>query len=196
MSTTAQVTFVDLSFTRPDYLVLDGIRSPGVVTVSGGALKRQWDKRKGYGTTGATLVYTGDDLSDFDATFTFWQWDDGQRDEWLAFAKAVLVKPPTAKGAKTVSPKAQRIEYWQLNDPPVSITSVVVVDVGQPDTSDETGLVTVKVKFSQYRAPSAALGKPKGTNVPAVKKKPPTAQDQQDLQIQALMKQLQTEVAK
>ena len=185
-----------MSFFRPDYIVLDGVKSPGVVEISGAALKRKWDKRKGYGTTGGTLVYAGDDLSDFDATFTFWQWDDGQKEEWQAFAQAVLVKPPAAKGAKSVQPKAQRIEHWQVNDPPVSITSVVVSEVGQPDTKDETGIVTVKVKFSQYRAPAAALGKPNGTSVPAVKKKPPTALDQQDLQIQALMKQLQTEVAR
>ena len=180
-------------FVRPDNFALDGVTSPGVVHFSGAALKRTFDKRKGYGTSGATSVYSGDDLSEFTATLTFWDWDGGQRDEWLAFAQSVLVKPPAAKGAKTTQPRAQSLIHWQINDPPVSIVAVNVLEVGQPDTSDETGLVTVAVKFQAYRAPVAALGKP--TGVPPVSKKP-TAQDEADKQITALVGQLKTEVAK
>ena len=164
------------------------MKSPGVATVSGAALTRTWDKRKGYGTTGASLVYSGEDLGEFAVTFEFWDWPT-QRAAWIDFAKRVLVKEPTGS-----SPKALRIEHWQLNDPPVSIDSVVVKKVGQPE-QDDYGLVTVKVDFSQFRSPKAALGKPTSTKVPGTKKKQPTAKDAADEQIEKLTKQFKEELA-
>lgn len=179
-----------VGFQFQDYVVIDGVKSPGVAVITGASLTRSWDKRKGYGTTGATLVYTGEDLAEFTIEFQFWDWLGGQRDEWVTFAKDVLVKPPTGKFPRY--PKAQQIKHWQLNDPPISISAVVVKKVGQPE-QDETGLVTVKVDFSQYRAPKAAIGQ---VTVPAPKKAPPTAQDEADRQIQALTQQFLTEAAK
>lgn len=180
-------------FVRPNTFKLDGVESPGICRFSGAALKRKYDTRAGYGTSGATDVYAGDDVSEFQCVLTFNDWDHGQRDEWLDFARQVFVKPPNTKG--TTQPKAQRLEYWEVNDPPVSITAVNVVEVGQPDTSDDTGLVRVTIKFKQYRPPKSGLGKPTGVNVPG-KKNQPTAQDAADQQIAALVQQLKTEVAK
>lgn len=184
-------------FTLTDFVVIDGLQSPGVARISGAALKRTFDKRKGYGNTGATSIYTGKDLTEFDVTFEFRNWKGGDRDDWIDFAKRVFVQEPTTKkGTKTsAAPKALRFEHWQINDPPISVTAVNVLEVGQPDTTDETGLVTVKVKFQEYRPASSGLGKPTGTKVPGVTKQP-TAQDAADLQIQALVKTLKEEVAK
>lgn len=176
-------------FRLSNTVIIDGVESPGVARISGAAMRRTYDKRKGYGTTGATSVYTGGDLSEFDITFEFRNWRDGDRDLWIAFAKRVFVQEPTPKGTKTVSPKALRIQAWQLNDPPVSITSVNVLEVGQPVTDDETGLVTIKVKFQQFRKPTPGLGKPTATKVPGVNRQP-TAQDALDLQIQQAIKEL------
>jgi len=175
------------SFNFQDYVVIDGVQSPGVAVISGASLTRTWDKRKGYGVTGATLVYMGEDLAEFTIAFQFWDWIGGQRDEWVQFSKDVLVKQPKGK-----TPTALQIKHWQLNDPPLSIDAVVVKKIGQPE-QDDTALVTVKVDFQQFRPFKFGFGK---VNVPAPKKAPPTAQDAADLQIQQLTKQFLDEAAK
>jgi len=172
---------------RSDVVILGGLQTPGRAVVKGFGSPRMWDKRKGYGTSGATLVYTGDDLSKGSIVVTIWTGD--QYEAWLSFAGQVLVKPP--KGAR---PKALPIEYPTINAPPISITAVVVEDV-TPFEQDEQGEWTCEIKLEQYRAPMPALGKPNGA-IPPAKKTTPTAQDAADVEIQKLMKQFGDELAK
>lgn len=165
-------------FPAQDYIVLSGEKSPGRATVKAPNSPRTWDKRKGYGTSGASLVYTGDDLSEFDVEIVLWK--KSQFAEWKSFAKKCLEKPP--KGAR---PKALKIEHPVVNASPWLIDEVVVKDVlGFEDTSDD-GLWQGTIQFIQYRAPLPALGKPKQA-IPGAAAKIPTAQDAADLEIQKL----------
>lgn len=167
-------------FPAQDYIELGGMTSPGRATIVNAGSPRTWDKRKGYGFSGATLVYTGDDLAEFDVLIDLW--DKSQFQAWDDFAKKTLEKPPIGQ-----RPKALDIKHPILNRSPTKITSVVVLDVLGPD-QDEDGLWTYRIKFSAYRAPKPALGKP-NASIPSVTPKVPTAQDEAEKKIQALLAQ-------
>jgi hypothetical protein len=162
-----------------DYIVLGGVRSPGRATVLGAGSPRKWDKQQGYGVSGATLAFTGDDLSEFDVVIDLWE--DSHWREWGAFAKVLASRP---KGR--FSPEgAFTIVHPVLNRTPISISSVVVLDAGGFEQND-TGLWTTRIKFSAYRKPRVALGKPNAA-IPGVAGKTATAQDAADRQIAALL---------
>lgn len=161
-----------------DVILLDGVPSPGVATIVGAGSPRTWDKKKGWGYSGATLVYTGADLSDFDVILTIWQKTGLQWAQWEAFALVLDLAPVG------VLAKSKSIVHPVLNRAPLSITSVVIRDVGQWEQS-KTGLWTCRIGMTAYRAPMPALGKPNGT-IPASGAIAPFAADPE---IEALMKQ-------
>ena len=68
-----------------DALLIGGDYSPGFCVVRKAGIPVNWDKRKGYGLAGASIVYTGDDLSEFDVEFTIIT--QTQMSEFKAFAK-------------------------------------------------------------------------------------------------------------
>lgn len=164
-----------------NYIQLDGVRSPGLAIVKNAKLVRTWDKRKGYGYSGATLVYTGDDLSEFDVELQIW--DDTQWAEWLPFA-LMLKKPPVGP------PRKQSIKHPVLTRDPLKIDTVVLLEAGQWTKNIATGLWTCTLRFSEYRAPLPAVGKPTpeipGANLVVA---PPSAFE---VQMQALLAQAQS----
>jgi hypothetical protein len=159
-----------------DYIVLAGQRSPGLCDVSGASAPREWDIRKGYGLSGATVVYTGDGLAKFTVRLFFWE--TSHFDEWERFR--VLVKKPP----RGVRPKAQDIAHPFLEE--LGITSAVVEDELQW-TQPEPGLFAKDIKFLQYRAPLPTLAKPDGSQSKANE---PTAQTEAEKTIEALTKQM------
>lgn len=167
-------------FPAQDFIILGGQTSPGRATVVNAGSPRTYDKRKGYGFSGATLIFTGDDLNEFDVLIDLWLPD--QFRVWDDFAKKTLEKPPIGQ-----RPKALDIKHPVLNRSPTKITSVVVLDVLGPEV-DEDGLWTYRIKFSAFRAPLPALGKP-NASIPSVTPKVPTAQDEAEKKIQQLLAQ-------
>ena len=167
-------------FPYQDYIILGGAKSPGRATIVGAGSPRDWDKRKGYGFSGAFVIYTGDNLAKFKVQIDLWTPD--QFAEWAKFAKLCLVKPPT--GTK---PKAMDIQHPLLSMDPIKITSVVVEDCSQ-FTEDDDGLWSCTIDFLQYRAPMPALGKPLAS-IPSVKKPKPTAKDAAEVEIEKLTEQ-------
>lgn len=161
-----------------DWILLGGARSPGRATVVSPSSPRKWDKQAGYATSGATLAYTGDDLSDFEVVIDLWE--DEHWAQWKAFA-AVLDMRPRGR----FSPEgAFEIVHPAVNRPPARISAVVVLDVIGPDQTD--GLWTYRLKLSAYRQPKVALGKPPGA-VPAADAKIPTAKTAEDKMISDLL---------
>jgi hypothetical protein len=159
----------------------------------------KWDQRKGYGTSGASSVFAGEDLSKGSITVTAWDKPAIWTPTWEAFARKVLVKEPTA-GTGKAAPKALAIVHPLVNGPPLNITSVNRVDVSQWD-QDDNGLWTCEIKLEKFALPTAGLGTPNGTGpaggkVPPTKPKVPAAKDAADMQIEALVKQFKEEVAK
>lgn len=166
-----------------DWVSIGGQKSPGIATVKGGASLRDWEQRKGYGLSGASSVYTGDSLSDFEIEFKIWDNADlrgSMFTEWYLFAQ-VLRKVPRGK-----RPKSFTIFHPMLAE--VGITRAVVTKVGQ-FSQDKDGIFTKTVNFLEYREPTPILAKPKGA-IPNAAEPPADATSAADLQIQALRAQL------
>jgi hypothetical protein len=169
-------------FPYQDYIMLGGAPSPGRATILGGGSgsPRTWDVRKGYGYSGAFIVYTGDGLAKFKVMIELWLPEHFAA--WQRFAKITLSKPPLG-----LKPTALDIAHPILNMQPWSITSVVVEDVS-PWEQDEEGMWSTTIDFLQFRGPKPMLGKPLAS-IPNAVKKIPTAQDAAEVEIQKLMTQ-------
>jgi hypothetical protein len=169
-------------FPDVDFVMLGGLTPPGTSYPTGAGSPRKWDKRAGYGITGAFLVYTGADLSEFEVHVTIWT--EEHWTEWLEFA-SVLEKPK--KGQK---PKAIGIVHPLVNRPPIRITEVVVEDVSQFEPDETREIWTCVIKLSAFKAPEPMLARPSDA-IPGATPKVPTAQDAADRQIQALVGEMQ-----
>lgn len=134
-----------------DYVVLAGQRSPGVCEVVGGTSPRRWDERRGFGLSGATVVFHGVGLAKpllRIRLFTEQHWSD-----WATWRELVQ-RPPLGE-----RPRAMDIEHPILED--LGVRSVVVEDVTQP-TQTGDGEWTVEVKLIEFRRPEIALATPSG----------------------------------
>ncbi len=165
-------------FPRQPFIVLGALRTPGVATVKGLSDPRDWDIRKGYGLAGATVVYTGKNISPFTVDVDLWLPEHFI--EWNLFA-AILAPPTPGK------PFALGIKHPIVNGPPHGITEVVVKDVSQPVQSN-TGLWTYTLTLLPYKKPLPALARPIAA-IPAVAPATPTAQDAAEVQMLALAAQ-------
>ncbi|MDX6479513.1 MAG: hypothetical protein QOG85_23 [Gaiellaceae bacterium] len=141
-----------------DFIILQGRRSPGRATITNAGSPRTWDKQKGWGMSGATLIYTGDDLSDFDVIIDIWE--KSHWGEWNDFAR-VLEKRSSGLGAKFLE-----ISHPVLYRAPLRISQVAIRDVTQFEQS-KTGLWTCRILMTAWNSPLPALGKPDGT-IPGV----------------------------
>jgi len=151
---------------RVDYIILNGLKSPGRAIIRGAGTPRDWDIRKGFGFSGATVVFVGDNLAKFSVEIFLWDFPKHWL-EWQRFSK-VLERPPAPGDATTlgdggflpsVSPKALSIVHPVLNMGPLHITSVVIEDVTQFE-QDETGGFRCEIKMLQFRKPKPMLAKP------------------------------------
>jgi hypothetical protein len=168
-------------FPRQDFFYLAGNKSPGRATLVGAGTPRRWKKNSGYATSGASLVYQGNDLSEF--SFEVYMWDRKLHvPQWNEFAKNVLAKPPPG-----VTADAYLIEHPALVFPPLNITAAVILDVSQPE-QDDTGGWTVTIKFQEYAPPKTHEAKAVAT--PDVPNAPPKPADAAEQQIAQLSSQL------
>lgn len=137
-----------------DFIVLAGAPSPGLAVVKSPGSPRKWDVRDGYGITGAVCVFMGEGLATFDVDIFCWK--DEHFVAWPIFARLTLVNPPL--GAR---PTSMSIQHPILQDPPLSISQVVVTNVGGWEQDpDGGGLWSRTISFLQYRKPRPALVKP------------------------------------
>jgi hypothetical protein len=99
-----------------DAMRINGIWTPGFCVISNAGIPIKWDKRSGYGFSGATCVYTGNDLVEFDAEFTIIT--QTQMNAWKAFEKkfigvmesnATSVAAQNARAAAALSEQVQAL---------------------------------------------------------------------------------------
>jgi hypothetical protein len=150
-----------------DYIILGALKSPGRAYIKNAGSPRDWDIRKGYGFSGASVVFTGNNLAKFEVDIELWlpsHWLD-----WQAFSK-LLSKPGALVPIVGIG-----ISHPLLTMAPLSITSVVVEDVSQ-FVQDDLGSHICTIKFIEYKRPLAALKKPLA-EIPAASKALPTATD-------------------
>ncbi len=158
------------------YIVLANQPSPGLAVISGAGIPLDWDVRKGYGYSGAVVVYTGDNLAEF--TVTIQMWTQVQLDAWKAFAQ-LLKRPP-----KGVLAQAMAIQHPLLDE--LGIDKVVLRNRSML-TPSPTGLWTVELKLLQYRKPEKALGRPNGA-IPNAPGTIPRKEDELDARTEAARK--------
>lgn len=140
-----------------DFIVLAGKRSPGLAEVAGAGSPRLWDKRKGFGYSGAILVFRGVDLSSFSVKLRLF--DEQDWADWYAW-KPVVDTPPLGTRARSLD-----IQHPILDG--LNIKSVVIDDVSQPTQTDD-GVFEIEIKMTEFRAPKYALAKPEGSTATPV----------------------------
>jgi hypothetical protein len=147
-----------------DYIWLAGMKSPGVVTLSGHDRTLGWDVKKAPGQKGATTTLTGDEPAEFTASFYLVRDDSVGRDDfadWPAF-DAMIRSSVDGK-----EPKA--LDVYNPDLATNGITSVVLKKFGGVK-HDGKGGQTIDVVFLEYRPAKPAGGTPKGSQT---KKKNP-----------------------
>lgn len=142
-----------------DSIVLAGVSSPGVVTLSGHDRVIGWDIKKGTGQTGATTTRTSEDPIEFTCTFYLVKDDSLGIDDFAAWDSFATLIRSTVAGKK---PKALDIYHPDLaaND----IKSVVLKSFGGV-VHDRKGGQTIAVKLLEYRPPKPKGGTPTGSKV-------------------------------
>lgn len=156
-----------------DYVLVSGVRTPGVTTIEGASSPRKWIVQEGMGLTGAVLRFGGVQLAKFKTVSRLYTADHWA--EWIAFEPLVR-KPPIGTRAThhaVVHPFLERLE----------ITAAAVEDVLQP-AEIEPSVWQVEIHWIQFRAPRVTYSKPT-----AAKTQPEDAVDR-DV-IRPLTKQLQ-----
>lgn len=135
-----------------DVLDLGGMKSPGVVKLSGHDSKVEWDIKEGSGQNGATMTRKGSKPVAFTASFFLATLEEQAL--WPAFRD--LINSTVA--GKT--PKALDIYHPDLAAN--GITSVVKGSIGGV-VHDGSGGQTYAVSFQQYSPPKATGGTPVGS---------------------------------
>jgi hypothetical protein len=148
------MSVLEPGFPHQDYIVLSGLKSPGKAVIKSPGSPRKWDIQDGYGFTGATVIFNGEGLAEFDVDVFLW--DDDQMTAWGVFARTCLFapRPGTSRSALALS-----IQHPILSSPPLTIFSVVVKNVTGWEQNDD-GLWACTISFVQYRAPLPVLVKP------------------------------------
>jgi hypothetical protein len=169
-------------------IFLAGVRSPGLVTLSGHDRDQNWDIKKADGQGGASTDWKGEEIAQFQASFyllvdpvqgvdEFAEWDD-----FADVIRSSLPSTGTIKALDIYHPDLAR------ND----IKSVSQAKIGGL-THDGKGGATVVVKFLEYRPPKKKGGSPNGSKSGASKKTAPKPDPNADLkaEIAALTTQAQ-----
>ncbi len=163
-----------------DSFRIGGDWCPGIAIARKASDPRKWDKRAGYGISGATLVYMGDDLSAFSIDVSIWT--QTQMNEWKTFFGKYLKKPAPPKidpKSAFAAPPVAIPKALGLYNPRLAmlgISTVVVEDVTQFEQVGD-GIEGCTIDVQVYRAPLPILVKPNG-KIPDVNGKGPDAKDE------------------
>jgi hypothetical protein len=133
------------------HIVVAGVSSPGICTVSGAERKWKWEKKEAKGKSGASVTGGNKELAE--PSFTLKLWRRGAVDhiaDWSAFRPTLGTPDPNNPVALDVYHPA-----LEANE----IRSVVVQEIG-PLTDKGKGMWEVTVKLLEYRKPEPASGTP------------------------------------
>lgn len=139
-------------------IVLGGLSSPGVVTLSGHDRTIGWDVKKGAGQSGATTTRNSDDPAE--VTCSFYLADNDDFEAWPAFLDRAK---STISGAKPVA-----LDVYHPDLAENDIKSVVLKKIGGV-VHDKKGGQTRMLVLLEYRPPKPAGGTPSGSSKTAAK---------------------------
>jgi hypothetical protein len=167
------------AFPAVNTIMLAGQEMPGSWVLNDADKVFGWQVQKAFGLSGATVFPIGDEI--VAPKFTVSLWTTAQMLVFREVRKVLLKKPVFSVGATTTS-KALGIDHPELKA--LGVTAVVVKRI-TPIINDGTGLWSCTVEFYQWRKPVLAPPKP-STAIPDAAPPQPTAQDNQDIEIQRL----------
>lgn len=143
----AQLDYVEISTTvRATPITL---RSPGVAKITGDGIPRDWDVRGGFGLAGATQVFRGLGLAEFQVAVRVWETE--HRDGFENFDTAI---EPSLPG--------QPERVYQIKHPMLALRGISkCVFLNAPFlVPDDDGSSTASYKCRQWRKPLATLLSP------------------------------------
>lgn len=142
-------------------ITLGGVRSPGVVTLSGHDRVIGWDIKKGPGQSGATTTRTSEEPRKFKASFYLVRDLSRGVDDFASWEAFATVVRSTVSGA---NPKPLDVYHPDLADN--DINSVVLESFGGA-AHDGMGGVTYTIGFLEYRPPKSKGGTASGSRTRA-----------------------------
>lgn len=137
-----------------DVIVTGQQTSPGICKVTGFKRAHEWDVKKGKGTLGGTLTFTGRPPAKGSVVFKLWL--PSHFTAWDLF-RPLLKYDPTRKTVQAID-----IYHPALAD--IDIKSVVTENIGAIEHEGE-GMYTISVDFIEYFPPpkASAVGTPSGS---------------------------------
>lgn len=141
-----------------DAIELAGVRSPGVVTLSGHDRVIGWDVKKGPGQAGATTTRTSEDPAEVTCSFYL-----ATREDFEAWPDFLDLAQSSISGA---TPKALDTYHPDLDEN--GIRSFVLKKIGGV-VHDKKGGQTRTLVFLEYKPPKPKGGTPKGSKTSSAK---------------------------
>ncbi len=137
-----------------DVIRIGGVTSPGVCKISGWKKTNDWDVKKGKGTLGSTVTFTGREPSKGSVTFYLWTNDHFNR--WNTFRK--LLKYDTTK--ENIS----AVDIYHPSLETIDVKSVVIESIGMIER-ESGGLYSIQVDMLEYFPPpkKSAVKTPSGS---------------------------------
>jgi hypothetical protein len=169
-----------------DVFYLNGAPCPGLCKLKACNAAQDWDVRKGYGLSWATIVPSGEQLSKVEFSVKIWEGD--QWNAFLGFASLYLSRPAPAQPG-TTAPKSFGFSHGVASGPPFNVDAVVVLDVNWVEQGDDDDFFMVGISLLEWRPPIPAPPRPDQAT-PAVESAIPTAQDKLDVQTLAAVSTL------
>lgn len=142
-----QLDYVEITTTRAGATVT--ARSPGVCTIEGDGIPRNWDVVNGFGLSGATQRFKGIGLAEFSITIRVWQ--AAHRPLLKVFAAAVEASLP-----------GQPERVYQIKNPRLAFKGIAsCVFLNDPFPKDESNQSdTLVYKCRQWRKPLPTMSSP------------------------------------
>lgn len=130
-----------------DYILLANRRSPGIAVLSNVTSPRRWDERRGYGLSGARVVFRGIGLARPIVTLRLLT--EADFDAWHDW-RSIVQRPPTGERGRLA------LDIWHPILEDLGITKVVIEDVLQPKQVAD-GEWNIDIKMIEFRLPTPSL---------------------------------------
>jgi hypothetical protein len=158
-----------------DVITIAGQMAPGIVLdVAGASRVNNWDIRKAYGMSGATVVFTGAGLAKFSVSIGLWLPEHFT--QWETFAVVLRKRPKVSAFIPTIgisgAAAAVKISHPILAELGI-LEAVVEEEMALKQVED--GLWSKEVKFIEWRQPVFAIGKPEKADAGPADEKPDKA---------------------
>ncbi len=147
----------DPSITPVDYILLQGLQSPGTARVVDAAGRGKVDVRGAYGISATVVVWR--EIAEFKVVIELRTSEDWE--QWEVWAAATVLREMRPNNPGPASKQA--LDIWHPWLEMLDIKSVIVKSVGQPTPIDDGTVFAITIEFVEFRAAKFTLSKPEGS---------------------------------